>query len=272
MSRATTRDLPREGRAFRAGFHHLLLDEIAQARARTLGRRAVYSVLSYPSPDSPFLTVAEKVEHEIPAYVVKVLVMLEADEEAFAWWNEEVLKREQVRLQAEFNRRLGERRDGRRGRSVRQEETPDTAALVLSLPVSHPPGDGLVTLAETDYLDADGILEDEHGMGAASVRFPYLVRPYVAWPSLWDVVLSRREREARWRSFCEENGIRRKIAEDRGCLDQFCREALVSDGDLFLTSAWRWGRTSQRAAWATRRWYRLRRTVSGFLRGKVIRR
>ncbi len=211
---------------FRDDFEGVLLDWIARARRSAAGSADLdYEVMAAPHPDSPFLTLAERVggtRDRLPWRVLKLLLVLDDDPSEPFW--REVLKRERDRWREELDRRLAlPERVGR-----------------LALPLSPAP-DGAGELAA---IDAIGPIRHrdvlDGGSAEGSVRFPYLVRPYIAWPRLCDVGYSADQLQEKWRAYCRDHGVEKHLREL--LFDHFCHEALTDGGaDLLLTSAWRFG-------------------------------
>ncbi len=211
---------------FRDDYQSVLLDWIARARRSAAGSADLdYEVLATPQPDSPFLTLAERIEgtrSNLPWRVLKVLLVLDDDPGEPFW--QEVLQREQDRWRMELDRRLA---------------LPDRVER-LGLPLS-PTRAGAGKLVE--IADVGPIQRRDLLLGAApdaTSRFSYLVRPYVAWPRLCDVGYSADQLRERWQKFCQNNNLDEHLRDL--LFDHFCREALTDgSGDLLLTSAWRLG-------------------------------
>lgn len=209
---------------FRDGFEEVLLDWLARERRRVTGRAELaLEVLASAHRNSPFLTVAEgagPVEGGLPWRVIKLLVVTAEDASGPFWRG--VLARERDRWQEELARRLE--------RSGRVE--------TLGLPLSAP-REGLGTLVGTGELGplrrAD-LMDGESS--EATLSFPYLIRPYVAWPRLADVGFSAADLRRRWEHYCAAHGVAGHLAQ--ALFPHFCDEALAGgDGELLWTSAWR---------------------------------
>ncbi len=211
---------------FRDDYEGVILDWIARARRSAAGSADLdYEVLSSPHPDSPFLTLAERLEGaraSLPWRVLKLLMVLDDDPSEPFW--QDVLKREQERWRGELSRRLA---------------LPNRVDS-LGLPLSPTRGgaDGLVTIAEIGPIRRRDVLVGAPPDGTA--RFSYLVRPFIAWPRLCDVGYSADQLKQWWEIYCQENDV---VEHRRDLLfGHFCHEALTNgSGDLLLTSAWRLG-------------------------------
>ncbi len=214
---------------FRDDFENVILDWIARARRPAAGTADLdYEVLAPPHRDSPFLTLAERLggaSSGLPWRVLKVLLVV-GDDPSEPFWRE-VLERERDRWREELHRRL---------------QLPDRVDC-LGLPLSPDPGardpvaGDPIEIAEIGPLRRGNLLL---GAPEGSVRFSYLVRPFIAWPRLCDVGYSADQLQERWRIYCQGH----EVGEHLRVLlfDHFCLEALTDGGsDLLLTSAWRLG-------------------------------
>ncbi len=215
---------------FRDDFEGLILDWLARARGPAAGTVDLdYEVLSAPHPDSPFLTLAERLGDArggLPWRVIKLLLVLDDDPSEPFW--REVLERERDRWRRELSRRL---------------TLPDRVDR-LGLPLS-PARDGggrvardPIEIAGLGPLRQRDLLVD--APPDATVRFSYLVRPFIAWPRLCDVGYSTDQLRRYWQEYCQGHGVGEHLYEL--LFDHFCHEALTDGGgDLLLTSAWRLG-------------------------------
>ncbi len=211
---------------FRDDFEGVLLDWLARARRPAAGSADLdYQVLASPHADSPFLTLAERppgARASLPWRVLKLLLVV-GDDPSEPFWRE-VLQREHDRWREELERRLA------------LPDRVDRLGLPLS-PTQAATGE-LVTIAEIGPIRRADLLAGAPADG--SVRFSYLVRPFVAWPRLCDVGYSADQLKERWDAYCLDNAVGEHL---HGLLfDHFCHEALTDgSGDLLLTSAWRLG-------------------------------
>lgn len=211
---------------FRDDFASVILDWIARTRRSAAGSANLdYEVLSSPHPDSPFLTLAERVEGtraSLPWRVVKLLLVLDDDPSEPFW--RDILEREQLRWRQEMGHRLA---------------LPNRVER-LGLPLSPTlaGADDLVTIAELAPIRRRDVMAGAPPDGTA--RFSYLVRPFIAWPRLCDVGYSADQLKEWWDIYCQGH----TVDEHRRTLlfDHFCHEALTDGGgELLLTSAWRLG-------------------------------
>ena len=211
---------------FRDDYQGVLLDWIARARRSAAGSADLdYEVLATPQPDSPFLSLAERIEgprSSLPWRVLKLLLVLE-DDPSEPFWHE-VLEREGERWREELDRRLA---------------LPNRVDR-LGLPLS-PPREGagaLVAIAEIGPIRRRDLLLGTAPEGTC--RFSYLARPYVAWPRLCDVGYSADQLKEWWETYCQSHDVEEHLRDL--LFDHFCHEALTDGGgDLLLTSAWRLG-------------------------------
>ena len=195
-----------------------------------------HRILAEAHRNSPFLTLAEgTLSHPGPPQrIVKISMVPEGDPSEPFW--RQVLYGEAERW---------------RGLLAQHLQRPTRVAR-LGLPLSIPRDglEGLVQVSELGPLRRDDLLEGT--AGEDTLRLPYLVRPYIAWPRLSDVGFSHDQLRLRWESFCAENGLdtlgssrdRRSSAASKALCDalfhHFCDEALVNVvGEVLLTSAWR---------------------------------
>ena len=218
---------------FRDDFEPVILDWLARARRAAAGSAHLgYEVLAPPHADSPFLTLAERVEGTVslgapparraglPWRVLKLLLVLDDDPSEPFW--REVHEREQRRWRDELGRRLA---------------LPNRVDR-LGLPLSPPRAgaDDLVTLAEIGPIRRRDVIAEAPADGTA--RFTYLARPFIAWPRLCDVGYSSDQLKEWWEIYCQGHGVDEHLREP--LFDHFCREALTDGGgDLLLTSGWR---------------------------------
>lgn len=209
---------------FRDDFDVVLVDWLTRERRTVTGYGDLeLEVLSPPHAMSPFLTVVESFDASrdgLPWRVHKLLAVPEEDPSEPFWRG--VLERERDRWRRELAKRL--QRSGR----------VETLGLPLSVP-----RDGhqeLVEIAELGPLRRLDLLEET--TAESSLRFPYLTRPYIAWPRLHDVGYSAEELRSWWAIYCEEHDVAEHLREP--LFPHFCDEALI-DGqkDVLLTSAWR---------------------------------
>ncbi len=211
-------------RRFSHDYETVILDWIARARRSVAGSAKLdYDVLSAPHPDSPFLTLAERLEGvraNLPWRVLKLLVVLDDDPSQPFWL--EVLEREQRRWRRELEQRLA------------LPKRVDRLGLPLS--PSRSGVDDLVAIADVGPIRHRDVLDDAPADG--SVRFHYLVRPYIAWPRLCDVGYSADQLKEWWSLYCRDHDVEEHLRDL--LFDHFCHEALIDgSGELLLTSAWR---------------------------------
>ncbi len=215
---------------FRDDFEGVLLDWIARARRSAAGSADLdYEVLASPHPNSPFLTLAERIEgggSRLPWRVLKLLLVLDDDPSEPFW--REVLERERDRWRAELERRLVlPHRVERLGLPLSPTRQADVRAT-----------DELVDIAHVGPIRRRDLLHD--ASPEATARFSYLARPYVAWPRLCDVGYSADQLKEWWQVYCGRHDVDEHLREL--LFDHFCHEALTDGGgDLLLTSAWRLG-------------------------------
>ena len=208
---------------FRHDFEDVLLDWLVRERRSAAGQVELdLEILASPHRDSPFLTVAEGPAGSggLPWRVVKLLAVVSEDASEPFW--RDVLVRERDRWRDELGHRLA--------RTARVE--------TLGLPLSAPRDghEGMVEMGELGPLRRIDLLEGESA--EATLRFAYLVRPYVAWPRLRDVGYSAEDLRRRWELYCEERPLAEHLREP--LFQHFCDEALTDGhGDLLWTSAWR---------------------------------
>ena len=211
-------------RRFRDDFETVILDWIARAR-RTVAASANldYEVLADPHLDSPFLTLAERLEGvraNLPWRVLKLLLVLDDDPSQPFW--REVLEREQRHWRQELAGRLA---------------LPNRVdRLGLPLSPSRSGVDDLVTLGDVGPIRHRDVLDGAPADGAT--RFHYLVRPHIAWPRLCDVGYSADQLKEWWEIYCQGHDVEDHLRDL--LFDHFCHEALTDGGgDLLLTSTWR---------------------------------
>jgi hypothetical protein len=211
-------------RRFSDDFETVILDWVARARRSAAGSANLdYEVLSEPRLDSPFLTLAERLEGvraNLPWRVLKLLLVLDDDPSQPFW--REVLEREERRWRQELARHL---------------DLPNRVdRLGLPLSPSRSGVDDLVTTGEIGPIRHRDVLDDAPADGSA--RFYFLVRPYIAWPRLCDVGYSADQLKEWWAIYCRDHDVEDHLREL--LFDHFCHEALTNgSGDLLLTSAWR---------------------------------
>lgn len=207
--------------SFRDGFEDTVLDWLIRERRSVTGHVELgLEVLASAHRNSPFLTVAEGIGGALPRRVIKLLTVSEEDASEPFW--RDVLRRERDRWQGELGRRLG--RTGR--------------VETLGLPLSAPRDghEALVGIAHLGPLRRADLMDGESA--EATLRWPYLVRPFVAWPRLADVGYSAEDLRRRWELYCENQAIPEHLFEP--LFPHFCDEVLAGgSGDLLWTSAWR---------------------------------
>lgn len=213
-------------RRFRDDYRTPILDWVARARRAAAGSADLdYQVLSSPHPDSPFLTLAERLEGtraNLPWRVIKLLLVFD-DDPAEPFWRQ-VLERERDRWRRELTRRLA---------------LPNRVdRLGLPLSPTRAGAEQLVTIFEVGPIRHRDVLVD--ALPDATARFRALGRPFIAWPRLCDVGYSADQLREWWEVYCRGNDVEDHLREL--LFDHFCHEALTDGGgDLLLTSAWRLG-------------------------------
>jgi hypothetical protein len=207
---------------FRDDYIEVVQRELTRVRSAPGVPEIHFDVLSPPHVLSPFLTLAERRGEGLPSHVVKVLLIPGGGGEGWM----EVLTKERDRLEREIQVRL----------------VPNQT--ILRLPLSRLPtaDEQLVEVRRLDRLRQRDLLTNARGAPTESVILPYLVRPFIAWPSLQEAGYSHAVMEERWKEFCNKHGLKH-IHNNEKCKAQFYQEALVDGGkELIVVSAWRWQR------------------------------
>ncbi len=219
---------------FRPNFHQVLIRKIARIRKPgTSFADEAYHVLAMPYPTSPFLTLAEwpkQTGKEFPEQVIKVLVVPSEDKAAYDSWYA-ILEDEAQHWRNLLAKMLGLPRD----------------VATFRLPLTPPARDledqeqeKMVEITEVGPIRRLEILDAAAGLSGTDLRFPYLTRPYIPWPSLQEVGFSTEQKLQKWLDYCARRDYSEDTKRDRDLFEHFCREALVKGLDkVILTSLWR---------------------------------
>lgn len=239
--------MPEMRTTFREDYWEVLRQKLARQRGCP---PSSYRILSYPEPDSPFLTVAEQRALPLPTQVLKFLMVLPPDQTYHSW--EYILESEHERLSKEFEVKFIEpRQRDRRGGGLQANSLP--------FPVMLEPDEIRVKLERLAGIRRDEILDEDPGDGFERVSLLYLERPHVPFPSLAEYGVDRGK--SFWTAYCDTKKLPDDFRDSTVIFNNFLSEALVSDVEtdepskkkkgnepeallakLFLTSAWRYRR------------------------------